>query len=68
MLWAISVVYQRNEKSVDSWAAKSVHLTNTLLFANILSKKWVVHIEMVQADVIVGEISTFQREKCLAML
>ena len=25
-------------------------------------------IEMVQAGVIVGEISTFQREKCLAML
>ena len=35
---------------------------------NILWKRNGWFIEMVQADVIVGEISIFQREKCLAML
>ena len=36
--------------------------------ANILSKRNGWFIEMVQADVMVGEMSTSQLEKCLAML
>ena len=38
------------------------------LIGNILWRRIGWFTEMVQADVTVGEISTFQREKCLVLL